>query len=65
MWCCPWLSFQKLNYQEELTFVLNDICACTLARAVLILYMLLKGKILFIASVAVFPFDLIDYNRPL
>ena len=33
-------------YQEELTFVLNDICACTLARTVLILYMLLKGRLL-------------------
>ena len=31
-------------YQEELTFVLNDICACVLARTVLILYMLFKGK---------------------
>lgn len=32
------------TYEEELTFVLNDICACTLARTVLILYILFKGK---------------------
>ncbi|KAJ7337101.1 hypothetical protein OS493_009953 [Desmophyllum pertusum] len=30
-------------YQEEVTFVLNDICACTLARTVLILYLIFKG----------------------
>ena len=35
-------------YQEELTFVLNDICACTLARTILILYLLFKGKPFFI-----------------
>ena len=35
-------------YQEELTFVLNDICACTLARTVLILYLLFKGIRFFI-----------------
>ena len=41
------LSLAQLpeSYQEEVTFVLNDICACTLARTVLILYMLLKGKL--------------------
>ena len=33
-------------YQEELTFVLNDICACTLARTVLILYLLFKSACL-------------------
>ena len=33
------------SYQEELTFVLNDICACILARTVLILYLLFKGNI--------------------
>ena len=40
------LSLSQLPeaYQEELTFVLNDICACTLARTVLILYLLIKGK---------------------
>ena len=40
-------SLAKLpeSYQEELTFVLNDICACTLARTVLILYLLFKGKL--------------------
>ena len=40
------LSFCNLpeTYEEELTFVLNDICACTLARTVLILYILYKGK---------------------
>lgn len=40
------LSVSKLPevYQEELTFVLNDICACTLARAILLLYMIIKGK---------------------
>ena len=31
-------------YQEELTFVFYDICACTLARTVVILYLLFKGK---------------------
>ena len=41
------LSLAQLpeSYQEEVTFVLNDICGCTLARTALILYMLLKGKI--------------------
>ena len=40
------LSLSQLpeSYQGELTFVLNDICACTLARTVLILYLLFKGK---------------------
>ena len=40
------LSLAQLpeTYQEELTFDLNDICACTLARTVLILYLLFKGK---------------------
>ena len=33
-------------YQEELTFVLNDICACTLARTVLLLYLIFKGELL-------------------
>lgn len=39
------LSLSQLPeaYQEEITFVLNDICACTLARTVLILYLLFKG----------------------
>ena len=31
-------------YKEEMTFILNDICACTLARTALILYFLYKGK---------------------
>jgi len=35
-------------YQEELTFVLNDICACALARTVLILYLQFKGIRFFI-----------------
>ena len=41
------LSVSKLPevYQEELTFVLNDICACTLARTILLLYMIFKGKV--------------------
>ena len=40
------LSLAQLSesYEAELTFVLNDICACTLARTVLILYLLLKGR---------------------
>ena len=40
------LSLAQLpeSYQEELTFVLNDICACILARTVLILYLLFKGN---------------------
>ena len=41
------LSLSQLpdDYKEELTFVLNDICPCVMARTVLILYMLIKGKI--------------------
>ena len=40
------LSLSQLpdDYTEELTFVLNDFCACVMARTVLILYMLMKGK---------------------
>ena len=40
------LSLSQLpdDYKEELTFVLNDICPCVMARTVLILYMLIKGK---------------------
>ena len=40
------LSLSQLPeaYQEKLTFVLNDICACAMARTVLILYMLMKGN---------------------
>ena len=40
------LSLAQLpeSYQKEVTFALNDICACTLARTVLILYFLFKGK---------------------
>lgn len=30
-------------YQKQVTFVMNDICPCTLARTVLLLYMLYKG----------------------
>ena len=30
-------------YKQQVTFVLNDICPCTLARTVLLLYMLHKG----------------------
>ncbi|XP_078367783.1 uncharacterized protein LOC144651708 [Oculina patagonica] len=30
-------------YKQQATFVLNDICPCTLARTVLLLYMLYKG----------------------
>ena len=32
-------------YKQQVTFVLNDICACTLARTVLLLYMLHKGTL--------------------
>ena len=41
------LSLSQLpdDYKEELTFVLNDICPCVMARTVLILYMLIKGKL--------------------
>ena len=35
-------------YKQQVTFVLNDICPCTLARTVLLLYMLYKGKVLYI-----------------
>ena len=31
-------------YEQQVTFVLNDICPCTLARTVLLLYMLCKGE---------------------
>jgi len=34
------------SYKQQITFVLNDICPCTLARTVLLLYMLHKGKVL-------------------
>ena len=30
-------------YKKQVTFVLNDICPCTFARTVLLLYMLYKG----------------------
>ena len=30
-------------YKQSVTFVLNDICPCTLARTILLLYMLYKG----------------------
>lgn len=33
-------------YKQQVTFVLGDICPCTLARTVLLLYMLYKGKVL-------------------
>ena len=36
------------GYQEQLTFVLNDNSVCTLARTVLLLYMLLQGKKLYL-----------------
>ena len=36
------------GYKEELTFVLNDICPCVMARTVLLLYMLIKGKSYFL-----------------
>ena len=32
-------------YTQKVSFVLNDICLCTLARTVLLLYMLYKGEI--------------------
>ncbi|XP_068724453.1 uncharacterized protein [Montipora capricornis] len=32
-------------YKQPVTFVLNDICPCTLARTVMLLYMLYKGGI--------------------
>ena len=41
------LSLSQLpdSYKEELTFVLNDICPCVMARTVLLLYMLIKGNL--------------------
>ena len=30
-------------YKQKVTFVLNDICPCTLARTILLLYMIYKG----------------------
>ena len=43
------LSLSQLpnGFKEGLTFVLNDICACVMARTVLLLYMLVKGKLYF------------------
>ena len=40
------LSFASLpeDYSERVTFVLNDISVCTLARTILLLYMLLEGE---------------------
>ena len=35
------------GFEEGLTFVLNDICPCVMARTVLLLYILLKGKLYF------------------
>ena len=32
-------------YTQQVSFVLNDICPCTLARTVLPLYMFYKGEI--------------------
>ena len=61
------LSLAKLpeSYQEELTFVLNDICACTLARTVLILYLLFKGKLflLYLEQLALPRLDVCDNNH--
>ena len=34
------------TFQETVNFVLNDICSCTLARTVLLIYMLSKGELL-------------------
>lgn len=31
-------------YKQQVTFVLNDICPCTLARTVLLLYLLYRGN---------------------
>ncbi|KAL9964391.1 hypothetical protein ACROYT_G028026 [Oculina patagonica] len=47
------LSLSQLpdDYKEELTFVLNDICPCVMARTVLILYMLIKGGVQAASSV--------------
>ena len=32
-------------YKQKVIFVLNDICPCTLARTILLLYMIYKGMI--------------------
>ena len=32
-------------YTQQISFVINDICPCTLARTVLLLYMLYKGSL--------------------
>ena len=40
------------GYQQKLTFVLNDISVCTLARTVLLLFMLLEGKNLYLVELA-------------
>jgi len=48
------------DYQEELTFVLNDICACTLARTVLILCLLFTGIRFFITYIFVLKIFLSD-----
>ena len=38
-------------YTQQVSFVLNDICPCTLARIVLLLYMLYKGIIIIIDTI--------------
>ena len=34
-------------YKEKVTFILNDICPCTLARTILLLYMIYKGMLFY------------------
>ena len=44
-------------YIQQVSFVLNDICPCTLARTVLLLYMLYKGEIKDISQIKCSLFD--------
>jgi hypothetical protein len=42
--CLTISKLQDTKYEGKVTFVMNDICACTLARTTLKLYLLCKGK---------------------
>jgi hypothetical protein len=45
--CLTISKLQDTKYEGKITFVMNDISACTLARTVLLLYLLCKGKDIF------------------
>ncbi|XP_031575081.1 uncharacterized protein LOC116308741 [Actinia tenebrosa] len=41
--CFTISKLQDAEYKGKVTFVMNDICSCTLARTLLLLYLLCKG----------------------